>query len=145
MPDVTNSLAEALLALCNGSSAIQALCGRSTACAVAFGDFELGRDPLPVLLVEDTGQTDSDIENDLHVGIALAAMAASPDADAITGQLLDAAEAAITNAGLQGAGLNAGLDPTDLPWPRDRVDVTDAGIDYLVQRTMALGILISPE
>lgn len=145
MADGTGPIAVALLAILNASPAVQAAAGRTSECAVAWGSYRLGEDPLPMLCFEDTGETTSDIENDRKVAGVLAAFATGPDADTTAAALLDAAEAAITNASLQGQGLNAGLDPTDLPWPRDRVEVTDTGLDYLVQRTLALSVLITPE
>jgi hypothetical protein len=146
MADATGPVVTALLAILNADTTVQSLCGRTSECAVAWGDFVLGRegDELPRLTFEDTGETDSDIENDKVVSGVLAAFACDADADHVAAQLLDAAEAAITNAALQAQGLNAGLDPTDMPWPRDRVEVTDQGFEYLVQRTMALSILITP-
>jgi hypothetical protein len=145
MADATGPVSVALLAILNASLGVQTACGRSTECAVAWGAYNLGEDPVPMLCWEDTGETLSDLENDKKVSGVLAAFADGPDADTTAAALLDAAETAITNASLQAQGLNAGLDPTDLPWPRDRVEITDKGYDYLVQRTLALSVLITPE
>lgn len=143
--DATSLGATAILAILNADTAVRSLCARTTECAIAFGDFVLGRDTLPVLLLEDTDETESDIIGDRKVSFVLAVIASGPDADDLAGQLLDAAEKAITNATLQAQGINAGLDPGSMPFPRDRAELTDPGYDYLVQRAMALALLITPE
>ncbi|HEY4100094.1 MAG TPA: hypothetical protein VGM20_04360 [Gemmatimonadales bacterium] len=147
MADGTGPAATAILAILNGSTDVQTAVGRATVCAMAWGAYRLGEDPMPILLLEDTSEEIGPIEGDKRVRFVLSAIAAGADGDDAAAGMLDAAERQITNATLQAPphSLNAGLDPTDMPWPRDRVEVQDKQFDYLVQRTMALAILITPE
>jgi hypothetical protein len=144
MSDATGTLTEAILAILNADTAIRTACGRATDCAIAWGDLDLEKDPLPMLCVEDLSEGDSFLEDSLSVAFVIAAFAAGPNADAITGQLLGLVEAALTTPALTAQGLDAGVDPTSQPFPRDRVLVRDVAIPDLVQRTIAPAFLITP-
>lgn len=141
--DATGTLTEALLSILNADPAIQAACGRDADCAIAWGDLDLEDDPLPILCVEDITEDESFIENSRSVGFVIAAFAAGPTADAVTGTLLGLVEAALTTPALAALDLDAGVDPTSQPFPRDRVLVRDVGIPDLVQRTIAPAFLIT--
>lgn len=144
MSDATGTLTEAVLALLNADPAIRTACGRTTACAIAWGDLDLGTDPLPILCVEDLSEGQSFLEDSRTVAFIIAAFAAGPDADAVTGQLLGLVEAALITPAFTALGLDAGVDPTSQPFPRDRVVVRDPAIPDLVQRTIAPAFLITP-
>lgn len=144
MADPTGVLAAAILQILNAHAGVRAVCGRTTDCAIAWGDLDLSRDPLPILLVEDVGTGGSFIEGDERVQFAVAAMASGADGDDVTGALLDAAEAALTTPALMAIVPAAAVDPTSQPFARDRVPVDDdPAIPDLVQRTMAPAFLIT--
>lgn len=143
MADATGTLTEALLAILNADAGVQAACGRATDCAIAWGDLDLDRDPLPILCLEDVGEGGSFLEDSDRIAFLVAAFAKGADGDTQAGNLLVAAEAALTTNALQGLGLDACVDPTSQPFPKDRVPVEDPIIPDLVQRTMAPAFLIT--
>ena len=144
MADATGLLLEAILAILNADAGVQAACGRATECAVAWDDFDLSRDPLPILVVEDLGEGGSFLEDSDRVVFLVAGMAAGAEADAITGALMSAVAAALTTPALTTRGLDACVDPSAQPFPRDRVPIDDEAIPDLVQRTIAPAFLITP-
>jgi hypothetical protein len=144
MSDATGTLTEAILEILNADTAIRTACGRTTECAIAWGALDLEQDPLPILAVEDVNEGDSFLEDSRSVTFVIAAFASGPEADAITGNLLGLVEAALTTPAFTALDLDAGVDPTSQPFPRDRVLVRDVAIPDLVQRTIAPTFLITP-
>lgn len=145
MADATGAVTVAVLAILNADATVQARCGRATECAIAWGAFDLDRDPLPMLVFQDTEEVGGAIEGTRRVSGVLAAFATGETADDVAAGLLDAAEAALTLPALAARGLDACPDPAALPFPRDRIPIEDLGLPTLVQRTMALAIIITPE
>lgn len=144
MSDATGTLSEAILTILNADAAIRTACGRTEDCAIAWGDLDLTNDPLPILCVEDASEADSFLEDSRSVAFIIAAFAAGPDADAVTGNLLGLVEDALRTPAFTALGLDAGVDPTSQPFTRDRVVVRDPAIPDLVQRTIAPAFLITP-
>ncbi len=143
MADLTTQAAEAIFAILNADATIRTLCGRTTECAIAWDTHDLAVDPRPVLCVADQGTGDSFLEAGTRIGFLIGAFADGELADEVCGNLLDAVEAAITTPALMSHGLaNACVDPTAQPFPRDTVPVDDAGIPRLVQRTLALAVIL---
>src|SRR4051812_3777311 len=114
--DGTGPFVTAALAIWNADPTIRSLCGRTSECAIAWGDFIFDRDPIPMLCLQDTGETDADIIGDKEVTSVLAAFAAGPTADTLCAELLDAAESALTTTALMAQGIDACLDPESLPF-----------------------------
>lgn len=144
MADATSPLMVAILAILNADPTVQTLCGRTARCAIAWGDLDLDNDPLPILVVEDNGEGGSFLEDSAGVNVVGAAFASGADADTTTGALLAAVEAAVTTTALMNQNIDASVDPTSQPWPKDRTPVRDEGIPDLVQRTIAMAFLITP-
>lgn len=145
MPDAAGQVTTTLFAILNADPTVRSLCGRSTGCAIAWGDFDATRDPLPTLCWDELTTGPGFLENSVRVPGLLAAFATGDDADDVTAALLTAAEVALSQPALAARGLDACPDPESLPWPRDHVAMDEEALPTLVQRTMALTITITPE
>lgn len=142
--DPSGAVMTAVLQILNADPALQALTGRTTDIAIAWGDLDLAEDPLPILAVDDLGEFESQIEGVKTVPFNIAAFAVGSTADVITGQMLGMVEAALTTPAFTALDLDAGVDPTSQPFARDRVVLRDPALPDIVQRTIAPAFLITP-
>lgn len=105
MPDIVKRTREAVVAIVGGLATVQALCGRSTGCCVAWSAVAEAQRPVIAYTVPELHQQ-GESKDGRDGSIRFTAIAEGNDADAKVEELLEAIEVGLTATALFAAGVD---------------------------------------